>query len=103
MINKISNWFLLVLLFLTLSSFFDFNQNNEKDKLLIEIISYVIERGHFDPKNIDNEFSENMFKNLLKTWMGSIDFSLAPDIGNFKKYKYDLDDQIINSKTTFLI
>ena len=56
MINKISNWFLLVLLFLTLSSFFDFNQNNEKDKLLIEIISYVIERGHFDPKNIDNEF-----------------------------------------------
>ena len=101
MINKISNWFLLVLLFLTLSSFFDFNQNNEKDKLLIEIISYVIERGHFDPKNIDNEFSENMFKEFIENMDGQHRFFLSSDIGNFKKYKYDLDDQIINSKTTF--
>jgi len=101
MINKISNWFLLVLLFLTLSSFFYFNQNNEKDKLLIEIISYVIERGHFDPKNIDNEFSENMFKEFIENMDGQHRFFLSSDIGNFKKYKYDLDDQIINSKTTF--
>ncbi len=101
MINKISNWFLLVLLFLTLSSFFDFNQNNEKDKLLIEIISYVIKRGHFDPKNIDNEFSENMFKEFIENMDGQHRFFLSSDIGNFKKYKYDLDDQIINSKTTF--
>jgi len=101
MINKISNWFLLVLLFLTLSSFFDFNQNNEKDKLLIEIISYVIERGHFDPKYIDNEFSENMFKEFIENMDGQHRFFLSSDIGNFKKYKYDLDDQIINSKTTF--
>ena len=101
MINKISNWFLLVLLFLTLSSFFDFNQNNEKDKLLIEIISYVIERGHFDPKNIDNEFSENMFKEFIENMDGQHRFFLSSDIGNFKKYKYDLDDEIINSKTTF--
>ena len=101
MINKISNWFLLVLLFLTLSSFFDFNQNNEKDKLLIEIISYVIERGHFDPKNIDNEFSENMFKEFIENMDGQHRFFLSSDIGNFKKYKYDLDDQIINSKITF--
>ena len=101
MINKISNWFLLVLLFLTLSSFIDFNQNNEKDKLLIEIISYVIERGHFDPKNIDNEFSENMFKEFIENMDGQHRFFLSSDIGNFKKYKYDLDDQIINSKTTF--
>ena len=101
MINKIHNWFLLVLLFLTLSSFFDFNQNNEKDKLLLEIISYVIERGHFDPKNIDNEFSENMFKEFIENMDGQHRFFLSSDIGNFKKYKYDLDDQIINSKITF--
>lgn len=101
MINKISNWFLLVLLSFILSSFFDFNQNNEKDKLLIEIISYVIERGHFDPKNIDNEFSEKMFDEFIENMDGQHRFFLSSDIGNFKKYKYDLDDQIINSKTTF--
>ena len=26
------------------------NEDPKKDKLLIEIISYVIERGHYDPK-----------------------------------------------------
>jgi len=101
MINKISNLFLLLLLPLILSSFFDFNQNNEKDKLLIEIISYVIERGHFDPKNIDNEFSEKMFDEFIENMDGQHRFFLNSDIRNFKKYKYDLDDQIINSKTTF--
>ena len=40
-----------------------------------------------------NEFIENMD--------GQHRFFLSSDIGNFKKYKYDLDDQIINSKTTF--
>ena len=50
----------------------------KKTKLLIEIISYVIERGHFDPKNIDNEFSENMFKEFIENTMdGQHRFSLA--------------------------
>ena len=35
--------------------------NPEKDKLLIEIMAYVLERGHYDPETIDDSFSENVF------------------------------------------
>ena len=101
MINRISNWFSVVLLSFILTSFVDFNQNNEKDKLLLEIISYVIERGHFNPKNIDNEFSEKMFIEFIENMDGQHRFFLSSDIRNFNRYKYNLDDQIINSKTTF--
>ena len=31
-------------------------ENPDKDKLLIEVISYVMQRGHYDPKEIDNTF-----------------------------------------------
>ena len=36
------------------------NEDPKKDKLLIEIISYVIERGHYDPKQINDNFSEKI-------------------------------------------
>ena len=38
----------------------------EKDKLLIEIMAYVLERGHYDPETIDDTFSENIFMNYHK-------------------------------------
>ena len=36
--------------------------NPDKDKLLIEVITYVMQRGHFNPKKIDDSFSENVFR-----------------------------------------
>ena len=37
------------------------NQDPNKDKLLLEIISYVLDRGHYDPKDFNDKFSENVF------------------------------------------
>ena len=42
------------------------DQDPNKDKLLIEIISYVIKRGHYDPREINDSFSENVFMNYLE-------------------------------------
>ena len=41
-------------------------ENPDKDKLLIEVISYVMQRGHYDPKDIDNSFSEHVFDNFIQ-------------------------------------
>ena len=40
--------------------------NPDKDKLLIEVIAYVMQRGHYDPKQINDEFSEHVFKNYIE-------------------------------------
>ena len=61
--------------------------NPSKDKLLIEIVSYVLSRGHFSPAEIDDAFSENVFNNYLNGLDGRHQFFIQADINNFNAYK----------------
>tara|TARA_X000001036_G_scaffold98198_1_gene90985 strand:- start:1930 stop:4056 length:2127 start_codon:yes stop_codon:yes gene_type:complete len=97
---------LILLLSLILFSgiFFGFNLKNEdpnKDKLLLEIISYVLERGHYSPKEINDSFSENVYMDYLANLDGQHRFFLKSDINSFEQYKYSIDDQIKNTELTF--
>ena len=73
----------------------------EKDKLLIEIMAYVLERGHYDPETIDDSFSENVFMNYLESMDGQHRFYIQADVNNFNQFKTELDDQIKESKLDF--
>jgi len=75
--------------------------NPDKDKLLIEIISYVIERGHYDPKEINDDFSEKVFGKYLENIDGQHRFLLESDIKTFSRFKYKIDDQIKNVDLDF--
>ena len=73
----------------------------EKDKLLIEIMAYVLERGHYDPETIDDSFSENVFMNYLESMDGQHRFYIQSDVNNFNQFKTKIDDQIKESKLDF--
>jgi len=75
--------------------------NPDKDKLLIEVIAYVMQRGHYDPKDIDDSFSANVFHNFIEGIDGQRRFFLQSDLNNFNRYKYELDDQIKDSDISF--
>ena len=75
--------------------------NPDKDKLLIEIISYVIERGHYDPKEINDDFSEKIFRKYIENIDGQHRFLLESDIKTFSRFKYKIDDQIKNADLDF--
>ena len=60
--------------------------SSDKDKFLLEIISYVIEKGHYDPKEMDDEFSENVFNSFIDAIDGQQRFFLKTDLNNFKRY-----------------
>jgi len=77
------------------------NVEPNKDKLLLEIISYVLNRGHYDPKNINDTFSENVFSYYLENLDGQHRFFLNSDIKNFEVYRYKIDDEIKNTKIDF--
>ncbi len=34
-------------------------ENEDKDKLLLDLITYVLNKGHYEPKDIDDDFSVN--------------------------------------------
>lgn len=73
----------------------------EKDRLLLEILNYVLERGHYDPKAIDDAFSENAFHSYLEGLDGQHRFFLQTDINTFKRYRYRIDDEFKASVLNF--
>ncbi len=73
----------------------------EKDKLLIELLTFVIERGHYDPAAIDDNFSKGIYKDYIQALDPSKRFFLQSDIDEFSKYETQIDDQIHNKDLSF--
>ena len=76
-------------------------ENPNKDKLLLEIITYVLDRGHFDPKDINDVFSENVYLSYLENIDGQHRFFLKSDINAFNSFRYLIDDEIKNTQVEF--
>ncbi len=93
----------LVLLFAAASCSFTtktFNDPN-KDKTLIELISYVLKNGHYDAKEIDDSFSSEVYKDYLEALDPLKRYFYASDIEEFQQYETLIDDQIKNSEINF--
>lgn len=73
----------------------------EKDKILIELLTFVIERGHYDPAAIDDTFSKGVYKDYIQALDPSKRFFLQSDIDQFAKYELQVDDQILNKDLSF--
>ncbi len=77
-----------------------FNDPN-KDKLLLDLITYVLEKGHYQPKDIDDQFSKHLYNRFLEQLDPLKRYFLASDIEEFSAYKTQLDDQIKSKDLTF--
>ncbi|MBO6880681.1 carboxy terminal-processing peptidase [Winogradskyella sp.] len=66
----------------------------DKDKLLIQLITYVLDQGHFNPQDINDDFSENVFEDYLNQLDPFKRYFYESDIKEFEAYKHQLDDQI---------
>ena len=73
----------------------------EKDKMLVELLTFVIEKGHYSPAKIDDAFSKGVFKDYLNALDPSKRFFQQSDIDEFAKYENLIDDQIIKKELTF--
>jgi carboxyl-terminal processing protease len=93
----------LVLLFAAASCSFTtktFNDPN-KDKTLIELISYVLKNGHYDAKEVDDSFSAEVYAGYLEAIDPLKRYFYASDIEEFQKYESLIDDEIKNSEINF--
>jgi carboxyl-terminal processing protease len=73
----------------------------EKDKMLLELLTFVIERGHYDPAIIDDNFSKGVYKDYIEALDPSKRFFIQSDIDEFAKFETQIDDQIKNKDLTF--
>ena len=96
--------FLLGLLLAVASCSFttkEFDADSDKDEVLIELISFVLSRGHYDPKDINDEFSEKVYHDFLSDLDPRKRYFLQEDLDSFDIYKDKIDDQIQNHKIDF--
>ena len=80
------------------SSNFD---QTDKDKLLLQLISYVLDQGHFVEKEINDDFSREVFNEYLNIIDPYKRYFYKSDIEEFKKYEDQLDDKFINAEIDF--
>ena len=76
-------------------------ENDDKDKLLLDLITYVLEKGHYEPKNIDDDFSVSVFEDFINVLDPTKRYFLEEDIKEFEQYKFQLDDQIKSTDISF--
>jgi carboxyl-terminal processing protease len=75
--------------------------NPEKDKLLLELLSYVLERGHYSPVAMDDKFSEKVYEKYLNALDPFKRYFIQKDVNDFIVYKDSLDDFIKNKDLKF--
>ena len=72
-----------------------------KEKLLIEVVKYVVEKGHYSTLDINDDISEKIYNTYLEQLDAQKRFFLQSDIRQFEKYKLKLDDQLKDQDLTF--
>ncbi|REG96236.1 carboxy terminal-processing peptidase [Flavobacterium aquicola] len=101
------NYKILIAVVCLSATLFAFNINSKKaidpdrDKLLLELLTFVIEKGHYNPAVIDDDFSKGVYKDYIAALDPSKRFFLQSDINEFSKFELEIDDQLINKDLTF--
>lgn len=75
--------------------------NPDKDRMLIDLITYVLERTHFEKKEFNDEFSASVFDKFINDVDPLKRYFLASDIEEFRRYEHQIDDQLKNKELTF--
>ncbi|WP_325262685.1 carboxy terminal-processing peptidase [Flavobacterium sp.] len=101
------NYKILIAVVCLSATLFAFNIKSKKevdpdrDKLLLEILSFVIEKGHYNPAIVDDNFSKGVYKDYIAALDPSKRFFLQSDINEFSKFELEVDDQLNNRDLTF--
>ena len=72
-----------------------------KDKLLIELLKYVLEKGHYQSQDINDQLSIKVFNSYLEMIDPQKKYFLNSDFKEFKKYEKLIDDQWLSYDLTF--
>ena len=69
--------------------------------MLIRLVSYVLEEGHYSPQDLNDSLSEKVFNGYLKQLDPFKRYFYESDIKEFDTYKDKLDDEIKEDDISF--
>ena len=72
-----------------------------KDRLLVDLVSYVLDKLHYDPQIINDDFSIKVYDDFIDAVDSQKRFLLKSDLELFSQFKLSIDDQINSSDIAF--
>lgn len=103
--KKNSFIFLLVLLLSVAACSFTTKKidpgNDDKEKVLSELVAYVLENYHYSPKDMGVEFSNHVYDQYLKSLDPRKRFLFQSDVDEFAKYRDQLGEDLKNNNIDF--
>ena len=90
-----------LVIYFEVSNFKFSSDEPNKDRLLIDLVSYVLDKLHYNPKIINDDFSLKVFDDFIDAVDSQKRFFLESDIQILSEYKLLIDDQINSSDITF--
>ena len=90
-----------LVIYFEVSNFKFSSDEPNKDRLLVDLVSYVLDKLHYDPKIINDDFSIKVYDEFIEAIDSQKRFLLESDIEMFSQYRLLIDDQINSSDITF--
>ena len=90
-----------LIIYFEVSNFKFSSDEPNKDRLLVDLVSYVLDKLHYDPKIINDDFSIKVYDEFIEAIDSQKRFLLESDIEMLSKYRLLIDDQINSSDITF--
>ncbi len=92
---------LLAMTFLLLLAFTNGSEDSQKDKILLQVILQGLNQVHYEPHELDDDFSEKVFGLYLKRLDYNKRFFTKKDVADFEPYKDDLDNEAAEASYDF--
>lgn len=81
---------------------FGLNKSENQHQVIQKTVLKILESGHYSPADINDEFSKKVFDKMVERMDFEKKFFLQSDIdGLSKKYKSQIDNQILNNDIIF--
>jgi carboxyl-terminal processing protease len=77
------------------------NTDPEKDKILVYVLKNILTRGHFVVKDMNDDFSEQVYTSFIEGLDPSKRYFTQKDLKEFSKFKYEIDNQLLEDDVSF--
>lgn len=75
--------------------------SGEQEKAIVYTVKNMLDYVHFSPRKLNDDFSVKIYEEYLKNLDGLKRFLTQEDISKLEPYKYQLDDELIESNLEF--
>ncbi|WP_299125526.1 carboxy terminal-processing peptidase [uncultured Tenacibaculum sp.] len=77
------------------------NDDPEKDRVIVYVLKNILSRYHYVQKELNDDFSEHVYNTFIDGLDPSKRYFTQEDLKEFSKYKYQIDNQLRDTRIDF--